>query len=54
MCIGVLPKCTCVRVSEIGVTDCCEPPCGCWESNPSPLEEQSVLPSAEPSPTPQF
>jgi hypothetical protein len=19
-----------------GVTDCCEPPCGCWESNPIP------------------
>jgi hypothetical protein len=22
------------------VTDGCEPPCGCWELNPGPLEEQ--------------
>lgn len=21
------------------VTDGCEPPCGCWELNPDPLEE---------------
>jgi hypothetical protein len=26
-----------------------EPPCGCWESNPGPLEEQPVLLTAEPS-----
>jgi hypothetical protein len=31
------------------VTDSCEPPCGDWESNPHPLEEQSVLLTAEPS-----
>jgi hypothetical protein len=24
-------------------------PCGCWELNPGPLEEQPVLLSAEPS-----
>jgi hypothetical protein len=24
------------------ITDGCEPPCGCWELNPDPLEEQSV------------
>jgi hypothetical protein len=25
------------------VTDGCEPPCGCWDLNSGPLEEQSVL-----------
>lgn len=29
------------------VTDVCELRCGCWESNPDPLEEQQVLFSAE-------
>ena len=39
------------RSSEtgIGVTDSCELPCGFWELNPSPLEEQPVLLTAEPS-----
>ena len=27
----------------------CEPPCGCWELNSGPLEEQPVLLTAEPS-----
>jgi hypothetical protein len=27
----------------------CEPPCGCWDLNSGPLEEQSVLLTAEPS-----
>jgi hypothetical protein len=27
----------------------CEPLCGCWELNSGPLEEQSVLLTAEPS-----
>ena len=31
------------------VTDGCEPPCGCWELNSSPLEEQSVLLTTKPS-----
>jgi hypothetical protein len=31
------------------ITDSCEPPCGCWELNSEPLEEQSVLLAAEPS-----
>jgi hypothetical protein len=26
----------------------CEPPCGCWELNSGPLEEQPVLSAAEP------
>jgi hypothetical protein len=25
------------------ITDGCEPPCGCWELNSGPLEEQLVL-----------
>jgi hypothetical protein len=28
--------------------DGCEPPCGCWDLNSGPLEEQSVLLTAEP------
>jgi hypothetical protein len=31
------------------ITDGCEPPCGCWELNSVPLEEQSVLLPTEPS-----
>jgi hypothetical protein len=30
-------------------TDSCELPCGCWELNSGPLEEQSVLLTTEPS-----
>ena len=29
--------------STTGVTDSCEPSCGCWESNLGPLEKQPVL-----------
>jgi hypothetical protein len=29
--------------------DGCEPPCGCWDLNSRPLEEQSVLLTIEPS-----
>jgi hypothetical protein len=29
--------------------DGCEPPCGCWDLNSGPSEEQSVLLTAEPS-----
>jgi len=31
------------------ITDGCEPPCGCWDLNSGPLEEQPVLLTAEPS-----
>jgi hypothetical protein len=31
------------------VTDSCELPCGCWELNLGPLEEQPVLLTMEPS-----
>ena len=38
-----------VRSPGTGVKDGCEPPCGCWESNPGPLEKQFVLSNAETS-----
>lgn len=60
MHIGVLPTCVfvipCVcpvlmearsRGSPV-VRDLYEPPCGCWGSNRSPLEEQPVLLLTEP------
>jgi hypothetical protein len=31
------------------IPDGCEPLCGCWELNSRPVEEQSVLLTAEPS-----
>ena len=46
MCIGI-------RSPGTGVTDSCELPYGCWELNPGPLEEQSVLLTAEPFLQPQ-
>lgn len=48
MCMSVLPVCLCmcpgksevdVGFAGTGVTDHCEPPRGCWESNPSPLQK---------------
>ena len=36
------------RASDL-IMDGCEPPCGCWDLNSEPLEEQSVLLTAEPS-----
>lgn len=32
------------------VTNGCEPPYGCWVSNPGPLEEHTVLVTTEPGP----
>lgn len=32
-----------------GVTDGCEPPCGSWELNLRPLEDEPVLLTARPS-----
>jgi hypothetical protein len=32
----------------------CEPPCGCWELNSRPLEEQPVFLKSEPSHQPPF
>jgi hypothetical protein len=31
------------------ITDGCEPPCGCWDLNSGPPEEQSLLLTAKPS-----
>jgi len=39
---------------EDSITDGCEPPCGCWDLNSGPLEEQSVLLTAEPPLQPHF
>ena len=36
------------------IIDGCEPPCGCWKLNSGPLEEESVLLTAEPSLQPLF
>lgn len=36
-----------VGPSGTGVTDGYEPPCGCWELNLGPLEEQPVLVTIE-------
>lgn len=57
VCMSV---CTCVPEESVrspgtAVIDVCESPCGCWESDPSPLEKQPVLfffKAAEPSPQP--
>jgi hypothetical protein len=35
-------------VSDL-ITDGCEPPCGCWDLNSGPLEDQPVLLTTEPS-----
>ena len=34
-------------MSVLGLTGSCELPCGCWESNPGPQEEQPVLLTTE-------
>jgi hypothetical protein len=51
LCIWIL--CSCLQTHQKRasdpITDGCEPPCGCWELNSGPLEEQSMLLPAEPS-----
>lgn len=49
MDIGVLPACMCgdARSPVTGVTDSCGLSCGCWRLNPYPVEEESVLLTAE-------
>ena len=37
------------RRDSVIITDGCEPPCGCWDLNSGPSEEQSVLLTTEPS-----
>jgi hypothetical protein len=41
--------CPCLQIHQKRVTDGCEPPCGCWELNLGPLEEQTVFLTTEPS-----
>jgi hypothetical protein len=42
------------RGHQISVTGGCEPPCGCWDLNSGPLEEQSGALTLEPSHQPSF
>ena len=37
------------RGHRIPITDGYKPPCGCWDLNPGPLEELSVLLTTKPS-----
>jgi hypothetical protein len=41
----MLVHCSCLQTHQKResdpVTDGCEPPCGCWDLNSGPLEEQS-------------
>jgi hypothetical protein len=48
---SVLPTCMPEhqKVAPHLITDGCEPPCGYWELNSGPLEEQPMLLTAEPS-----
>jgi hypothetical protein len=39
---------TCQKRASDPITNCCRPPCGCWELNSGPLEEQSVEPYLQP------
>lgn len=55
MCMNVLPvhwyaqrSKQGIGVPGTGVTDDCDLFCGCWEMDPSPLEEQVVFVTAEP------
>jgi len=49
----ICTQCCCLQTHQKRasnpITDGCEPPCVCWELNSGPLEEQSVLLTAEPS-----
>jgi hypothetical protein len=51
LCIWVHSSCLQTQQKRAldSITDGGEPPCGCWELNSGPLEEQSVLLSTEPS-----
>jgi hypothetical protein len=41
------------KMASDPITDGGDPPCGCWELNSGPLEEQSVLFTTEPSLQPE-
>jgi len=54
MFIDALPVCVCEGIGSHGpeITDGYELPCGFWEMNLGPSEEQPVLLTVEPSPQP--
>ena len=39
----------CLKKASVPPVDSCEPPCGGWELNSRPLEEQPMFSTAEPS-----
>lgn len=41
-----------MRSSATGVSDGCEPPCGCWGPNPGPLQEQQATLNHDPLSSP--
>lgn len=43
-----LRKGKCIRSSGTGIVEGYEPPCGCWEPNPIPLQKHQVLMTTEP------
>jgi hypothetical protein len=50
MCKNTVAVFRCARRGhQISFKDGCEPPCGCWDLNSGPSEEQSVLLTAGPS-----
>jgi hypothetical protein len=51
LCMCALSVCIPARQKRVSdpITDGCEPPCGFWELNSGPLEEQTVLLTAEPA-----
>jgi hypothetical protein len=48
-CFACMCLCEGVRTPGIGIIDCYELPCRCWELNPDPLQEQPVLLTTDPS-----
>jgi hypothetical protein len=42
-CFACIYVCEGVGYPEACIIASCELPCGCWESNPGPLEEQPVI-----------
>ena len=55
-CLSVYQSCTYSDCGsqKTGVIDGCKLPCGCWERNLGPLEEQLVLLTPESSPYPML
>jgi hypothetical protein len=47
--MSALSACTfaCQKRAVNPITDGCEAPCGCWELNSGPLEEQPMLLTSE-------